>query len=901
MADRHAGLSKVLFLGRRSGESDLGESVRRVIDKRAEVVFQTPESHDEAACVIVDLNDTGLEEPGSAQRRLVDEVLLKWEKLPHVLLLGAERRGMTEYNRDYGPLGRLSEIQLFTELCPEYHSFLPLPCLSADIANLVTACRDQVVRDNPFLGFASAVSDCGSLAGDVAKWLGKLSVQDSRSGGKSRATTPWAEAHGRELRHAAGQLASKSTSNGRVVTVFEKATTIFGTAGEYTLPAVVESKKRDESHGRIDFHIQLYSLLIGLVRHKKRLALTGEGCVNVCLIEDNLEDSRLYLHRFRLEELLTGYVGQDRVRFWQWDGGHLRSLKATLESELADAGGAQPAVFVPPKPVSSNGDGSLASFDDIDCVVVDLLLKDGVRYYNGIDFVRLLTNTHPEVPVIVLSKSTDACDLKRSFGGGASYYILKERVLTLLDHYYDYLDELGKLVWLIRDEGLRRNLLGNLRYWHFKRDLLWFGNKCYHIVDHAFNHMSNVWNITQQVVYPLLTRPGARYEDDDLYAFCAAVWLHDIGHKGNARYGVPHEVRDAHPLLSAELILQNQLDYRIPLQHSADRGSNPYSYPAFTRERSGIARLRERIAERGTLTLVEKVALLVAFHKDNCPILNSESLELGRIPLDYFEGGSRSGQLNTLESIVGTDSNLLKYAALLRFIDGLDISRYRVGDRNERGERRRVVERDLAFHFRALRSEVERLVIAIQLRPGKSEEFRRLFFTNVRDAILTRQHVPSDVRREQDSFLHGLDEHPDLETYLQLVKHCCYLSVQTGHFDLHASIDRLEIGFLPGAAPRLHVRYHSNRSRAELLDSSVVGVKEYWEPEAKSIAAHLLGFKSKDKDHPGYVMDKLKKSERILSEHWFTLDADDIVLHSSDEEELRRGDVTEHLQATSRP
>jgi len=446
----------------------------------------------------------------------------------------------------------------------------------------------------------------------------------------------------------------------------------------------------------------------------------------------------------------------------------------------------------------------------------------------------------------------------------------------------------------MNNEDLRKNLIGNIRYWHFKKDLLWFGNKCYHIVDHSFNHAKNVWNIANQFLFLLYGTLKKEYETfkkgetlpKDLYAFYMAIWLHDIGHKGNNRCGEPHQIRDLHPLISCELILQNPSHYGIFLKEEK-RKYDYYANYTFSKEKSGVSLIKDKIFFTNEISLLEKIALLSAYHQKNCPITKEDAKREERIPVDYYENGNKDNKVLTLESIYN-DESFLSLAVLLRFIDGLDINKNRVGDINEKEGRKKVIENELEFTFKKLRWEVERIINTTPIEKGKEDIFRRLFYENVRDEIRRHRRIKDETKKEQEYFLDTLSPSPykQMENYWILVDHCLYLSVQEGHFNLHSAINEVKVMPKGGSSNQIEIHYYSNRTKEELLDRKKFGVKEYWEKEEKSIAEHLLGKGDKEEEQ-GYVMKKLSLNKDLL-ERWFSLDENDIYLHTADGKALNK-------------
>jgi CheY-like chemotaxis protein len=94
---------------------------------------------------------------------------------------------------------------------------------------------------------------------------------------------------------------------------------------------------------------------------------------------------------------------------------------------------------------------------DIDCIIIDILLIKKGKFYDGIEILNLLTNTFPEIPTLILSKSSEGADIKNAFEKGISYYVLKERTLTFPYYYYQHLDDLGKIISFIKIKEDKKN------------------------------------------------------------------------------------------------------------------------------------------------------------------------------------------------------------------------------------------------------------------------------------------------------------------------------------------------------------------------------------------------------------------------------------------------------------
>ena len=578
---------------------------------------------------------------------------------------------------------------------------------------------------------------------------------------------------------------------------------------------------------------------------------------------------------------------------------------------------------------SPNKGSNDLSFKKIDLILIDIFLDEGANF-SGLDFLRLFTILHPEIPAFILSGSEDTEVIGKTIKGKADYYILKKNIFSLPFIYYKYLDDLGALINYIEKPELKRNLIGNIRYWRFKKEFLWFGDKCYHMINHSFNHVENDWRIAHQVFIPILDHFGKDYfSDEGLYCFFMGIWLHDIGHKGNERYGEPHEIRDLHGLISAELILKHPEHYGIYGYNKPD--SSPYRWLSFRHPRTAPQIIRERIASLEAagrvlkqvdkkvnveqpvqkLTILEKIALFCIYHKSNFPMDEEDLRNIvrkgKRIPRDCYENFNRSTSpihLKSFSDLMG-DQNLLQLMALFRFIDGLDINENRVGDETEEGVKKETIKRDLNYQLFKLKNDVSQLAGTHLGNSGKERRFISIFYDQVEKDIQEQQWISEDLKKEQRRFLDTLQVDVPLDNYYMLTEYIEFISVQDGHFDLHNSIHKLEIkDVLQGNGKlRFRIKYISRKQADILNDKDKVTVKERGQKEGRTIRDHLLGEleekdgkKTKFRKNDGYVRRELNSVKEYLKD-WFDLKNTKIYLHGSDKLYEERPKKTERPES----
>ena len=713
-------------------------------------------------------------------------------------------------------------------------------------------------------------------------------------------------------------------------------------AGGYCIPEYRKKRRHEGFHEKEGFDtslaFQFYDLAIACVKRKSQEWKEEKrgNKFNVLLIEnssdgkiegfaplnlDNAkenESSKLESCLKKIEELFD-----HDYKFWIYPKeADYQILKDKLDSILdnsADRKKCEAEILANVKPIDeSNKQNNGLSFKDIDLILIDIYLEKGVSL-SGLDFLKLFTLLYPEIPAFILSVSEDTEVIGKAIEQKADYFILKKNIFSLPFLFYRYIDDLGRLISYIKDRDLKRNLIGNIRYWRFKKDFLWFGDKCYHMINHSYNHAENDWRIANQIVPPILDldyleKEGMSLSDEDIYSFCMAVWLHDIGHKGNEYYGEPHEIRDLHGLISAEIFMKQPESYGI-FDYDGYKAS-PYRWANFGHSKTAPQLIRERLATleaAGQMlqdkekfsnyinkqTILEKISLLSIYHKSNFPLdeddLKKFQKKGKRIPLDcYYDKNKKTSPIH-LKSISDLldDQNLLSLTALFRFVDGLDINQNRVGDNTEENVKKITIARDISYQMLKLRDEVERIRDTHLKDTGMGRRFFTLFYERIIDDIQKDQYVSKKIKKEQSQFLDTIGMDLPLDNYDMLIEYIEFISVQEGHFGLHNSIEKLEIEVLPPhddskTTPRFQIKYISRKKADILNDKDKVTVKERGQKEGRTIRDHLLGEHEKDKDGnetkyrkkdgDGYVRRELNNGKKYLKE-WFDLENTGIFLY----------------------
>ena len=713
----------------------------------------------------------------------------------------------------------------------------------------------------------------------------------------------------------------------------------FSEAGKFTVPRHRKKRRHRGGHKKVEgdslIPLQFYDLAVACVKHNSqsnkldKLDNDRSPEFNVLLIENDpfgrIEDLSGPTKKTTLVSCLETIKGLfPDYKLWIYpEAADYRVLRENLNSMLHVEPGRKrrereifreiKVLNSDPEPIPQKG---ISSFDNIDLILIDIFLGEDTDL-SGLEFLRLFTLLHPEIPAFILSVSEDTEVIGKAVEQGADYYILKKNIFSLPYLYDKYINDLGKLVNYINDRRMRRSLVGCLRYLRFKKELLWFGDKCYHMINHSYNHAKNVWEIANQILPSLLDSDYLEdnqtcLSDEDIYSFCMAVWLHDIGHKGNEHYGEPHEIRDLHGLISAEIFMKMPESYGISDYKSG--GVSPYRWVVFGRPKTAPQLIRERLAAfeasgqfikklkpRGEdaggelnlceyinkLTILEKIALISIYHKSNFPLDEDDLHKLRRkgkrIPADcYYDRNEETSpiHLKSISDVLNSD-NILTLTALFRFVDGIDINQNRVGDNTEKGIKKITIARDVSYQKLKLKKEVERIRDRYIKDAGIGKRFFSLFYKKFIEDIHREQCVTEELKRKQRRYLDTMGADLPLDNYDMLSDYIQFLSVSDGHYGLHNSIAAVKIELLPPhdadkKKPLFRIDYISKRDKNYLNNKDEVEVKVFGEKGGCTIKDYLLGTcekggENRNEDDVGYVRRELNAGRKYL-EKWFDVE-----------------------------
>ena len=695
------------------------------------------------------------------------------------------------------------------------------------------------------------------------------------------------------------------------------STDFFVEAGKYTVPEHRRKQRLREFHVKEDVEsllaLQFYDLAVACVKHNSQIRYQNEkNRFNVLLIENNPHGPIKELKNLpkgekdsidltfclkKIETLFDGY------KFWIYpkeaDYQSLRNMLNSMLDDQANRKNLETEIFRRVKPIDDttnkanhkNGD---LTFKNIDLILIDIFLDEGATL-SGLDFLRLFTTLYPEIPAFILSVSEDTEVITETIKGKADYYILKKNIFSLPFLFYEYLSDLGILINYISNRNLRRNLIGNIRYWRFNNDLLGFGDKCYHMINHSFAHVSNDWKLLNQLFVPLIkfkgkSDLGEKNVDENLYCLSMAVWLHDIGHRGNERYGAAHEIRENHGIISGEFILK-QVEFLGIVKKEGSEAYKDINFPFGPQRKPVTQVIMENIKEKVSISIVEKIALISIYHKSNSPIDSDEYRQLvnkGKyIPIDFFEGSNRKNKEITLDDILscleGKDKDIASsdkeqreknksdvkalrmMVSLFRFIDAIDINRNRVGSENEGDLKKCIIKQDKEYQLSRLEKEIKSIIQQNQTKraidPLDKLALMKIFYQDVREKI---EKGDSVSHLELPELAPDISE--ELDSYFLLAKYASFISVQDGHFDLHSSIKDVSLSVNESterSKMELSVSYQSCKDWDYLKGEKIV--RDPGDKESKTVVERLIGTE-KEQFKDGYMVREYESSSPKLKD-----------------------------------
>lgn len=368
---------------------------------------------------------------------------------------------------------------------------------------------------------------------------------------------------------------------------------------------------------------------------------------------------------------------------------------------------------------------------DIDLVLQDIVLDVEDPRLTGLELVSHYFEACPQALVFVLT----SLDVESLVGSGdvnwryVDCLVSKEAMETLWYEYRRCFQErYGRMFWPDwscaepDDRKLLRGLFSSLRRWQIEPDILWHGQTLPEMIDHAHRHITALWKLTNDFIGTLLENGGADTEVLSLrhrVALAVAVWMHDVGHRGDEYIAGSMEIRASHAGISERLLLRNPAAYQLGwllaeslIPHQSCRAKKSDGGDGGRAERLDCRNETSCRSKQGgkgqPLCLLREAGLLCRHHQSNAP-LDGKSLAhmagRGKEPTVYSlipdsddmaltsevflqamtndalpMPSPRGTKLRTLEDFVTSQPNEFRsVAGILRILDALQLHRSRVG------------------------------------------------------------------------------------------------------------------------------------------------------------------------------------------------------------------------------
>ena len=337
--------------------------------------------------------------------------------------------------------------------------------------------------------------------------------------------------------------------------------------------------------------------------------------------------------------------------------------------------------------------------------LLDLYLDYNQRF-NGGNFIRPLEFLCPSVPVFILSKTWDFDEVRSLYAKKVDVFIHKSQFFKLPVFFSHYYIALGSALNLIKEDKLKNEIAGAVRYYTKNPDFLWLGDKCYFMVDHSFRHARNVWDLLNRYIFQFHELEPDEFGDDDIYSMMIAAWLHDIGHSGNEEYGQPHKIRKLHGIFSAFKYLSNMDEIiSLPVKSPNLIGHIDGVFSLMSSVLSSYKNMIESTNSDTVRAYQRQIGIILncAYHQSSCPLHRDQKLYFDKIPKP-FKVDNKPIYLSD-----HFKKQFLKQVLILRMIDCIDFRSNRVGNIRKKIYRLSTIKTDLKYHLKMYNKKIEGL------------------------------------------------------------------------------------------------------------------------------------------------------------------------------------------------
>lgn len=348
-------------------------------------------------------------------------------------------------------------------------------------------------------------------------------------------------------------------------------------------------------------------------------------------------------------------------------------------------------------------------FKEIDLILQDIFLGTNL---SGAEIANLYFDVAPQAMVFLLTSMDIETLAASGYDRKVDRLISKDRIKGLVKYYYDRFHELyGPILWPVFATAKNRNvkaeltdktslqrLLGNIRSWTMEPKILFHGFSLPEMVDHEYRHTCGLWKMANNILGPFLERMHKVMSYEDRILLSLAIWLHDIGHRGDEHHFNPMEIRENHGAISESFILEYY--DALGIGWLKDLCNNCGLY----------CRNKPEGCFGDEICSLRKLGLMCRYHQSTTPLTGKKLKEL--IPklkfpspyciigMDDFENETKAlydqqikqwldrtkdfgwfgTDIRTLDEFVcKEDQQLLKLTGMLRWLDAMHTHRDKVG------------------------------------------------------------------------------------------------------------------------------------------------------------------------------------------------------------------------------
>jgi len=366
---------------------------------------------------------------------------------------------------------------------------------------------------------------------------------------------------------------------------------------------------------------------------------------------------------------------------------------------------------------------ALKDLTSIDLVLQDIMLGGDVSKLTGLHLAPYYLQASPQALVFLLT-GMDVEVLATSGDVDWQYVdgiIPKKKISSLWFHYYKRFQEVfGRFFWPafvnaeegdgITNRGGLRKVFGTLRRWYKEPSILTYGQGVPELIDHAERHTKELWRLVDSVIGVLSENSAPRngyLTTEDRVELALAVWLHDMGHRGDEYCSDSILIRDNHAAISEYLLLRNPDAYGLKWLRDLCNGKCSKECEDGVKARLAH-RNHPRCDSQGEICALRRVGLLCRHHQSSAPLRRQALAEIqengknlspyARVSISTIPQDSEIDRKQWMDpdiplaGWIGSDvvcldnfldaekkRTFVALAGLLRFLDGLQLHRNRVG------------------------------------------------------------------------------------------------------------------------------------------------------------------------------------------------------------------------------